>query len=124
MLCSCKALLLSVLSGQIGGRFPTPDPRLRIRYITKNSSIFKSVFKAQQIRKTAPKSSKKTTKNDPKIHLKRFPMEIQLLLYIPCENLDVEVPSIDISIQKSIEKMTRKQAQDKNENSRFLKSKI
>ena len=59
------------------------DPELRISYNTRNRFIFKLVFKAQKIRKAAPKASKQTTKFDTN---------------------DLEVPNVDLSIQKSITK--------------------
>ena len=89
------------LEGSNRDQIPSPDPRLRIPYIAKIPSIFMSVFKPQKTRKAAPKASKKRHKSIPEFikndfHEKRF------LQYLQCENLDLEVPSVEISIQKSI----------------------
>ena len=69
---SYKAMLLSVLRAQIGGGSALPDPELRIRYITKNPSIYKFVFKAQETRKAAPKASKNRHKSIPKFITNNF----------------------------------------------------
>ena len=63
---SYKAMLLSILRAQIGTRSPSPDPGLWICCITKNPSIFKSVFKVQKTKKAASKASKTQQKSIPK----------------------------------------------------------
>ena len=97
-------MLLAVFRAQIGTRSPSPDPELRIRYIAKNPPISKSVFKAQKTRqKRRPKASKKRPKSTPKFIKNDF-HEKPILQDFPCENLDLEVPSIEHYIQKSIKR--------------------
>ena len=56
---SYKAMLSSVLRAQIGGRFAPPDPELEIRFITKNPSHFKLVFKTQKPETRPPRTEQK-----------------------------------------------------------------
>ena len=78
--------------------------------ITKNQCIFKSVSKAQKFRKTTPKASKKRQQSISKF-IKNH--ENQFSQYLPCENLDLEVPSVELSIQKLVEKNTWEQTRNK-----------
>ena len=81
-------------------RSASPVQGLRIRLHHKNRFIFKLVFKAQKTRKAAPKASRNRHKPTPK-SIKTFSMKKHLLQYNPCENLDLEVLNIEISIQKA-----------------------
>ena len=73
--------------------------------------MFQASFQRKKNRKTDPKAPKKTTKFDPIIHKNdiggnRF---LQDLRY---ENLDLGVPSIEISTQKTLKNMTWEQARN------------
>ena len=106
---------------QIGAGSLPPDPLLRIRFITKNRFIFKSVFKAQKTRKVAPKASKK--------HKHRFPkserdFHDKSIFAIPSMRKprfgSLKRRNFNSEIDKQ---MTWKQARTKNEISSFLNSK-
>ena len=74
-------------------------------FFIKNPADFKlvfKVFKTQETRKTARKVLQKN-KSQPEIH-KTISGKTSFLQYLPCENLDFGVPSIQISAQKSINK--------------------
>ena len=85
------------LEGPNFGKSPPPVQGLRIFDNTQNRFIVKLVFKAKKMRKTAPKASKKRSKSMSKFikndfHEKRF------LQHLPCDNHDLEVPNVGISI--------------------------
>ena len=84
-------MLLSVFTAHIRSRSAPPIPGLRIRYITKNPSIFKSVFEAQKTRKAAPKAPKKRQKSTPK-YIKTISAKSRFLQYVPYESLDFGSP--------------------------------
>ena len=65
------------LEAQIGRWSPAPDQGLRIRYITKNPSIFNSVFKAQEIKKKHPPRASKKREMRYRNSIKTISMKIE-----------------------------------------------
>ena len=70
--------------------------------ISLKISLFWSLFsrpkKSEKRLQRLPKSDENRSRNS----LKRISLKSRFLQCVPCENLDLEVPSVEISIQKSI----------------------
>ena len=81
----------------------------------KKHSIFKSVSKAEKIRKPVPRASKtheKSTSESPTY----FFAKTWFLQYLPYGNLVLRAPTVNNSTQKSMQKVTWKQAAKKTQN--------
>ena len=108
-----KDMLLSVFRVQIGRRSASPDRRLEIRFFIKNPVDFKLVFKTRKTRQTAPKALPKRQKSTLEFIKKRFQGKTMFGNTFITKTSMFEVPSVEISAQKSINKMTWKQARTK-----------
>ena len=75
--------------------------------------IFKPVSKEEKLRKPAPRASKKHKKSTLESQINDFCENI-FLQYLPSENLVFRAPAVNNSIQKSMQKVTWKQAPKKH----------
>ena len=62
-----QAILLTAFRAQVGGRSPPADPKCKVRYITNNASIFKSVVKAEETKKQLPRPPTNRQKPTPRL---------------------------------------------------------
>ena len=77
--------------------FPQPAG-LRICYITKKPSIFKSIFKAAKSDK--PFIPSETRQKDKSESIKTNYAKSCFLHYLPCKNIDLGAPNVQVPIQK------------------------
>ena len=101
-------LLLSVLEAEIGTRSPLPNRGLKICVHTR-IIFFETCFRNEKTR-TNPKASQQHQRNGPKIWKNDFCEKNKFAIPFSCENLDSSALNIKISAQKSIKRMTWKQA--------------
>ena len=118
---SYQALLLSVFRAQIPWDLPRQiwDSRFVFQ---QNLSEFKLVFKTEKPEQRLPRPPKKQ-QNSTLWFIINDLSETTIFAIPPhCENLDLGIPSVDISIQKSIKKMTWKQTRKNKTSSLHPKS--
>ena len=80
-----------------------PDPVPEIMDFIKNRSVFKLFSKPKKSEKRLPRHPTNTKKQACN-SLKTISMKNRVLQYFPCENNDFEVPDVENSSQKAINK--------------------
>ena len=113
MLPAISHLLLTCLRAQSSMLFTTATRPARDPLHYQKSINFQPCFQGgkngNKLLPMPPKNNKNTSSNPQKTNS----MESWILQYSQCENLELEDPSVEISTQRSLEKVTRKQARNR-----------